>query len=119
MTPGADGPATTADGRLDRLRTEPRAHAAGLVVATGLGVLAAWLDPLGLVVGGALVGLVAASLRRAILYGLAFGVLVLVVFALSLGTTLGPAVGMVPAVYLTLGAGVGMPVLGSLVRGLV
>ena len=103
---------------LDRVRTEPRAHAMALVVVLVVGLAAAWLHWLGLVLGGTLVGVVSKTLPRAILGGVGFGVVVLVVFAASLGPAVGPVLEMAPVSYLVVAAALGLPVLGSLVRGL-
>ena len=102
-----------------RVRSERRLHAVSLFVCLLVGLALASVHWIGLVVGGALVGLVAPDLSRAVGYGLGFGVVVLVVFAVSLGGALGGALAMSPAIYLTVGAGLGLPVLGSLVRGVV
>lgn len=111
----ADAPA----GTLERVRTEPRTHAAAALLAVVVGLAAAWLHWLGLIVGGALVGLTAASLPRALVGGVGFGLLALVAFAVSLGGDAFAVVEMVPAVYVTVAAGLGLPLLGSLVRGVV
>ncbi|WP_255191161.1 hypothetical protein [Natronobeatus ordinarius] len=122
--PGSAKPAETesaTSGRapLERVRTEPRAHAAALLVIVIVGLAAAWLHWLGLVLGGALVGVVSRSLPRAVLGGVGFGVVVLVVFVASLGPAVGPALEMTPVSYLVVATALGLPVLGSLVRGVV
>ena len=104
---------------LERVRTESSAHAVALVVAVVVGLATAWFHWLGLVLGGALVGVVSESLPRAVLSGVGFGVLVLVVFAASLGPVAGAVLEMAPVSYLVVAAALGLPVLGSLVRGLV
>ncbi|MFC4543613.1 hypothetical protein ACFO5R_16935 [Halosolutus amylolyticus] len=104
---------------LDRVRRESRIHAVALIAAVAIGLVAAWLHWAGLLLGGALVGLVAPTLRRAVLGTIGFGALVLVVFAVSLGGSVGAVVGMVPVVYLVVAAAFGLPLFGSLVRGLI
>ncbi|MFC7239260.1 hypothetical protein ACFQS4_13665 [Saliphagus sp. GCM10025317] len=114
-----NGASTTARATLARVRTERPIHLLALLVAVGLGLVLSWLHWTGLVAGGVLVGLVARSLLRALGYGLGFGLVVLVVFAFVLGGGRGPALEMAPAIYLTVGAALGLPVLGSLARGVV
>ncbi|WP_265111371.1 hypothetical protein [Halosolutus halophilus] len=104
---------------LDRVRTTSRTHAVALVAAVGIGLIASWLHWFGLLLGGALVGLVSPTLRRAVLGAIGFGMLVLVVFTVSLGGSAGVVPGMTPVVYLVVAAAFGLPLLGSLVRGLV
>jgi len=104
---------------LDQARTRRRSHAVALALASGIGLLLAWLHWSGLVLGGALVALVAPSIRRGAAYALAFGVLVLVAFAVSIGDSALLVPEMRPIVYVTVGAGIGLPVLGSLARGIV
>nr|WP_255170877.1 hypothetical protein [Natrononativus amylolyticus] len=104
---------------LERARTEPWVHLLALLVALVVGVALAWLHWLGLVAGGALVGLVSRSLPRALVGGVGFGLVVLAVFAASLGGSGWRLLEMAPAVYVTLGAALGLPALGALVRGVV
>jgi len=44
---------------------------------------------------------------------------ILVAFAVPLGPAAGPATEMIPAVYVTVGAGLGLPLFGSLARAVV
>ncbi|ELY62034.1 hypothetical protein [Natronolimnohabitans innermongolicus] len=103
---------------LERVRTEPGPHVAAVAVAVALGLLASWLHWAGLLVGGALVGFTAPSLPRAVVGGLGFGAVALVVFALSLGDATLTVLEMTPVVYLVVASAFGLPVLGSLARGL-
>lgn len=90
---------------------------AGVFLGLGLGSLH-WI---GLVVGGALVALPAKTFPRGLATGLAFGILVLVVFAVqlvwfgALGSTL--SMGMIGGIGVAIG--LAAPLLGSLVRGIV
>lgn len=104
---------------LRQVRTEPRSHALALVIAALVGLALAWVHWLGLVAAGALVALVAPSLRRGLAYGIGFGLLVLVVFAFLLGDAAARVPAMTPIVYLTLASALGLPLLGSLVRGVI
>lgn len=113
------GTGSTTGNVLDRARTDPRTHAVAVVLAVAIGLLAAWLHWFGLVLGGALVGFVSPSLPRAIFGAIGFGLLVLVVFALSVWGSLGAVLGMTPVVYLVVAGAIGLPLLGSLVRGIV
>ena len=104
---------------LKRVRTEPRPHAVAVIVAVVLGLGLSWLHWFGLVVGGALVSFVAPSLRRGVLGAVAFGAAVLVAFALTVGSSTWVVLEMTPVVYLVVASAFGLPVLGSLVRGVV
>lgn len=112
------GVASRAGAGLERVRTDVRAHALAVVVAVAVGLAAAWVHWSGLIVGGALVGLTARTLPRAVAGGFAFGVVVLVAFVASLGDSTWRALEMAPIAYVTVAAALGLPVLGSLVRGL-
>jgi hypothetical protein len=107
--------------RLRLLREDATYHWIGLVVAIVLGLLLSAVHWVGLVVGGALVGLVASSLRRALLAGLGFGILaVLVWLALLAGAgSLGKVLATGRLIALAVGMGIVAPVLGSLARGVV
>ncbi|MDZ7730766.1 MAG: hypothetical protein U5K37_07365 [Natrialbaceae archaeon] len=103
----------------NRVRTEPRYMAVGLAVAVVIGVLLAFVHWFGLVIGGALVGLVSRSLPVAIASAVGFGVVVIVVFVATLGEPAATVTEMQPIVFITLGAPIGLPVIGSLIRGIV
>jgi len=107
--------------QLARIRTEPRAHWVALVVAIALGLAAASVHWLGLVVGGALVGLVTTGLKRALLAGLGFGVLAVLAWlgSLLIAGSLGDVLGMGLFPWLGVGIGIAAPALGSLLRGVV
>ncbi|MFC3957934.1 hypothetical protein [Halovivax cerinus] len=113
------GPSRLARARvaLAHLRTHPRAHPIALAIAVFVGLILSWVHWLGLIVAGALVGLLARNVRRALLGAVGFGVLVLLVFALTLGPSVGRALAMTPPVYVAIGAAFGLPLFGSLVRG--
>ena len=115
--------AETALGRgrtvLERARTQPRIHAVAVVGAVVLGLLASWLHWFGLVLGGAFVAFVSPSLRRGVVGAIGFGFVVLVVFALVLGGSTWTVLEMTPVVYLVVASAIGLPVLGSLFRGVV
>lgn len=104
---------------LRRCRTDPTTHAGALALAYGLGVGLAWVHWLGLVLTGAVVGLVSPTLRRAVLAAFGFGAFVLVVFASTLGGATWHVLEMAPISYLTAASALGLPILGSLVRGVV
>jgi hypothetical protein len=116
-----DAPLATLKTQLRRVREESKPHWIALVVAIVVGLLLSTVHWLGLVVGGALVGLVAASLRRALLSGLGFGLLVVTVWTLLF--VLSGALGHVTAMGEIAGLGVVIalvaPVFGSLARGIV
>ncbi|SFC06436.1 hypothetical protein SAMN05444422_10490 [Halobiforma haloterrestris] len=101
---------------LERVRTDSTVHAVALLAAVAVGLALSWLHWLGLIAAGALVGLVSPTTKRAVLGGLGFGVLVLAVFAATLGDSAAVAAGTTPIVYVAVGAALGLPVFGSLVR---
>ena len=88
--------------RLALLREESRYHWPALVAAC-------------------VVGLVAASLGWAILAGVGFGLLVLAAWAALLGLagTFGAAISLGQITYVSVAIALGLPALGSLVRGVV
>ena len=91
-----------------------------LVTAAGLaaGLLLVTVHWMGLVLGGAVVGLFQRDLKRAVLAGLVFGVVVLAAFVLvAPRLEAGELLALTPAVYVTIGASLGLSLLGSLVRG--
>ena len=110
-----------ANGPLHRIRWIPHYHWLALVAGCAVGVFLATLHWSGLVIGGALVGLVAANLTRAVLSGIGFAVLALLVWATFLAEagTLGAVVAMGELTGLAIVIAVGLSVLGSLVRGIV
>lgn len=107
--------------RLTALRSDPRQRrlvvVAGVLLGLGLGSLH-WV---GLVIGGAVVALPARTIPRGLGHGLALGVLELMVFAglLAWQGALGPmsSTGVVGAI--TVAIALALPLLGSLVRGIV
>ncbi|MEF8887152.1 MAG: hypothetical protein V5A30_05035 [Haloarculaceae archaeon] len=99
-------------GRGRRWLVTAGAVALGLVLATGH-----WM---GLVLGGAFVGVLQRDLKRAVVVGLFFGLLALGAFTLvAPRLEAGELLVLTPAAYVTLGAGLGLPLLGSLTRGVV
>lgn len=105
--------------RLTEIRTDTRLNAMAIVAAVLLGLVAAAIHWFGLVVAGMLIGLVSRSIPFAILGALGFGVVVLVVFAVTLGSSAVAVPGMAPIVYVAVGSAFALPVLGSLLRGVV
>ncbi|MGQ3328284.1 MULTISPECIES: hypothetical protein [Halorubrum] len=108
---------TDSDGLLARIRTDPRTHAVSLGVALAAGVALASVHWLGLVAAGAAAALVAPTVRRGVGYALVAGVLALVAFAVALGPAAAVVPEMRPVVYVTVASALGLPVLGSLARG--
>lgn len=104
---------------LVQIRTDPRTHVVALGVALAVGVALASVHWLGLVAAGAAAALVAPTFRRGVVYALVAGILALVVFAIALGPAAGLVPGMRPVVYVTVGGALGLPLLGSLARGVV
>ncbi|MGM0399253.1 MAG: hypothetical protein ACQEQY_09705 [Halobacteriota archaeon] len=104
-------------GTLDHLRHRRGPHIAALVVVAVVGLLLAWLHWFGLIVAGALLGVVSPGLRAAVVAAVGFGLLVLAVFFLSHGAVAPHVVSMKPIIYITIGGALALPVLGALVRG--
>ncbi|GAB3684459.1 hypothetical protein GCM10028857_13480 [Salinarchaeum chitinilyticum] len=106
---------------LERIRADRQARWVATAIAVGFGILAAILDPLGIVLGAMLVALPATDFYRGLLRGLAFGLLVvgLLGVQLLLAGTLGPAIGLGVPFYLAVEIGIGFGLLGGLVRGIV
>ena len=104
---------------IGRVRTDPFVHWVAVLAATALGLGLASLHWLGLVAGGALVGLVATSLKRALLAGLGFGVTVLTVWVGYLAATgvLGNVLATGQFVWIAVAVGLIGPLVGSLLRG--
>lgn len=92
-------------------------HWLAMLVASAVGLALALVHPVGYLVGGALVGLLAYDRSRALLAGLAFGVFAWLAFALLLFAN-----GSLPQ-YLATGqallVSVAIPVVGSLLGSLV
>lgn len=107
--------------RLAAVRTGRYAEAA-LVVATAVGVAAASVHWVGLVVGGLLVGLVATSVPRAAVNGVTFGLVVLGAFSLWLAAqgALLTWTGTGQVFLLSVATAVGLPTLAAVAgRGVV
>jgi hypothetical protein len=115
------GPAAAIRTQLRRVREESRPHWVALVVAILAGLALSTLHWVGLVVGGALVGLVAASLRRALVAGFGFGLVVVLVWSLlfALGGALGEVLAMGQIAGIGFAIALVAPVFGSLARGVV
>lgn len=104
---------------LGEIRGDARYHWPALVVACLLGLVVTSLHWSGLVLGGALVGILATTLKRAILSGVGFGVLVVAVWVVSLALPgqFGKVVAMNEITALPIAIALGLSILGSLVRG--
>lgn len=115
---GLEGPWTP--GPLVTVRADPRRRAPALLAAGLVGLGLAGVHWLGLVAAGGLVGLVSRTVPRAVLAGGGVGVL-----AVALTVLAGPQVdpgellGLTPPAYVTIVAGLVLPVWGSLVRGVI
>ena len=114
--PSGSAPPSEPHSLRDRVRTEPRPHGVALVAALAAGVGLASLHWVGLIAAGALASLVAPTVRRGAGYALGAGVVCLAAFAASLGPSAAAVPGMLPIVYVTVGAGLALPLFGSLAR---
>jgi len=105
---------------LARLQRTARLRRTGTLVAVGAGLALASVHWLGLVAGGALVGLCQPSLRRALVGGFGFGAVVVLTFLarLTLAGHLGPALGGGPLLGVALVAPLVAGPFGAAVRGL-
>jgi NAD(P)-dependent dehydrogenase (short-subunit alcohol dehydrogenase family) len=116
---GAGG-ATWTPAALSALRADPRRRAVALVVGAAVGLGLAWVHWLGLFAAGALVGLVSRTLPRAIVAGVAVGVVVLLATVLAApAMSAGEFLSLSPPAYVAVAAGIVAPAWGSLVRGVV
>lgn len=103
---------------LSELRERRGRRLAALVAAALVGIALAWVHWLGLFVAGALVGLASRTLPRALIAGLAVGVLVLAVHVVAIpGMDAGEFLALEPASTVALAAALIAPTWGSLVRG--
>lgn len=108
-------------GPLYALRANPTRRRWAISAAIVVGLLLAWVHWLGVFVGAALVALPTRSWPRGILAGFGFGVLAWLVFAasLALAGTLGPYLGTMPLLAISVASPVTLGLLGGLVRGVV
>lgn len=106
---------------LRRVRADRHHRRAALLVGAAAGLAVAQVHWLGLLLGGALVGLPSRDLPRALAAGLAFGVAALLLFSVTLATAgaLGPYLGMGQLTYLSAAIPLVGGLVGSLVRGVV
>ena len=102
------------------LRGRPNRQRAALIAAVVVGLVAVWIHWLGLVLAGALVGLVSRTLPRAIAAGVGVGVLVLGLHVLG-SPVMGPGefIALSPVSYISVIAAVLGPLWGALVRSVV
>jgi hypothetical protein len=106
------------DSALATLRADDTQRRVALIVAVLLGIAATAIHWVGLFVAGALVGLTRQSLRRALLAGLGFGLLVLVLFfVVTPLVTPGNLSALAPLSYVTVAIALLGPVWGALTRG--
>lgn len=106
---------------IDRIRTEPPAQWIAYLVTIVAGLGLATVHWLGLVAAGTLVGLVATSLKRALMAGFGFGLLALAFWfvRLSVEGSLGEVLATGEFVVIAVVIGIVGPLLGSLVRGII
>lgn len=106
---------------LESLRADPTRRRALAVGGAAVGLAVAQLHPLGFLLGGALVGLAAPGLRRALAYGLAFGLVGVALFAATLlqAGALESYAATGELFYVGLAVPVVGGLVGSLVRGVV
>lgn len=111
----------TAVAWLAHVRDDRYRRRAVMLVGAAVGLAVAQFHWLGLLLGGALVGLASRDLPRALLAGLAFGVGALAVFlgSLAIAGSLGPVLAMGQLTYLAVATPIGAGLVGSLVRGVV
>lgn len=107
--------------RLKHIREDGLSHWIALVACLVIGVLLASLHWIGLIAGGALVGLVTANIRRAIVAGVGFGLVVLIVWAtrLAVAGSFGKVAAMGEIALLGVAIALVGAVFGSLARGVI
>lgn len=103
--------------RLARVRRDPRLRLVAFAGAVALGLALASVHWVGLVAAGAGASLVASTFRRGAAYAFGAGLLALAAFAASLGPAAALLPEMRPVVYVAVAAALGLPLLGSLARG--
>jgi dolichyl-phosphate-mannose--protein O-mannosyl transferase len=105
---------------LTAVRTDPTRRRALLAIGLVLGLALGWVHWLGLVVGGVLVGLVSATLWRALAAGLALGVVVLLLHVVA-SPTMGVLafLTLTPLSMVSVATALVAPVWGSLARAVV
>ena len=104
---------------LARIRREPRLRLVALAAGLALGLALASVHWIGLVAAGVAASLVAPTFRRGVAYALGAGLLALAAFAVSLGPAAGALPEMRPVIYVAAAAALGLPLLGSLARGII
>lgn len=106
---------------LERIRTEPLVHWITSLLAIAAGLALASIHWLGLVAAGALVGLVATSLKRALMAGFGFGLVAILFWFLRLSVegSLGEVLATGEFVVIAVVIGITGSLLGSLVRGII
>lgn len=104
---------------LTHLRENDRDHWLALVAACVVGLGLATIHWVGIVLGGAFVGVLSTTLKRALLSGAGFGILVVVVWAGLLGVagSFGDVTAMNEIALLPVGIALGLAILGSALRG--
>nr|WP_241662540.1 hypothetical protein [Halorubrum depositum] len=101
------------------MRGDPRLRLVAFAGAVALGLALASVHWIGLVAAGVAASLVAPAFRRGVAYALGTGALALAAFAVSLGPAAASLPEMRPVIYVTVAAAFGLPLLGSLARGVV
>lgn len=102
------------DAVVERVRSTPSSRRLALLTASIVGIGLSLVHWVGLVVGGALVGLTRPRLRGAVLVGAGFGLLTVALTVLLGGPELMSV--LRPVSYGTAAVGIMLPVWGSLVR---
>ena len=106
-------------GTIEAWRRDPSRRIPLIVTGAFVGLLVTDVHWIGLLVGGALVGMPARSTRWALAYGLGFGVLAWIVFAVvQLGTGIGGYSAATTLLGLSLGMAVVLGTIGASVRAL-
>jgi hypothetical protein len=101
---------------LAAVRADPRKRAVAIPAAVVVGLAVAWLHWLGLVVAGALVGLVSRSVPRAVAWGFVVGLVAIGLTLLTHPIDVAGFLAFRPPLYVTAAAGLLVPVWGSLAR---
>ncbi|MFB6196967.1 MAG: hypothetical protein ABEI52_01690 [Halobacteriaceae archaeon] len=103
--------------RLARVRTTRRYRILGTLLGAAIGIGLTWIHWIGLIIAGAVIGIIQRNMARAAGASLGFGVLVLLVMvASSPDLSAGELLAFRPIVYVTVGSALGLPLVGSLAR---
>lgn len=107
----------TANEHLETLRTDLTLNSAAFLGVVVIGLAITWFHWSGLLIAGLLIGVISRSLPAAVLNAILFGAVVLVAFGITEGVAVLEYHELTPIIYVTVGSAFGLPIFGSLLRG--